>query len=207
MAGKFDYFDSFIKQTEVCLEEADLLLETVEGFTVAEAVGEICERAHEIEHRGDLINHTIYNTIATDFITPIERDDLLAIAQCTDEVTDSIEEVMLAFYMYDVHFMPEDAKAFARIIRKGCEALVEAMKGFKNYKKKVDLRPQLVAVNDAEEEGDRLFLAAMRRLYTEDSDNPMRVLVWSRIYNSMEKCCDACEHVADVVATALLKNS
>ena len=207
MATKFDYFDSFIEQTEVCLEEADLLLKTVEEFTTAEAVKEICERAHEIEHRGDLINHAIYNSIATDFITPIERDDLLAIAQCTDEVTDSIEEVMLAFYMYDVRIMPEDAKAFARIIKKGCEALVDAMKEFKNYKKKVNLRPYLIAVNDAEEEGDRLFLEAMRRLYTEDADNPMRVLVWSRLYNTMEKCCDACEHVADVVATALLKNS
>ena len=207
MAAKFDYFDSFIEQTRVCLEEAELLLETVENFTTAEAVKETCERAHEIEHRGDLINHTIYNTIATDFITPIERDDLLAIAQCTDEVTDSIEEVILAFYMYDVRAMPEDAKAFARTIKKGCEALVAAMTEFKNYKKKVNLRPQLVAVNDAEEEGDRLFLAAMRRLYTEYSDNPMRVLVWSRLYATMEKCCDACEHVADVVATALLKNS
>ena len=207
MASKFDYFDSFINQAEVCLEEAELLLETVETFTTAEAVKEICERAHEIEHRGDQINHTIYNTIATDFITPIERDDLLAIAQCLDEVTDSIEEVMLAFYMYDVRFMPEDAKEFARIIRKGCEALVAGMKEFKNYKKKVDLRSHLIAVNDAEEEGDRLFLDAMRRLYTEEADNPMRVLVWSRLYNTMEKCCDACEHVADVVATALLKNS
>ena len=78
MASKFDYFDSFINQTEVCLEEASLLLETVESFTNADALKEVCERAHEIEHRGDLINHTIYNTIATDFITPIERDDLLA---------------------------------------------------------------------------------------------------------------------------------
>ena len=207
MATKFDYFDSFIEQTEVCLEEANLLLKTVEEFTTAEAVKEICERAHEIEHRGDLINHSIYNTIATNFITPIERDDLLAIAQCTDEVTDNIKEVILAFYMYDVRIMPEDAKAFARIIKKGCEALVEAMKEFKNYKKKVNLRPYLIAVNDAEEEGDRLFLEAMRRLYTEDADNPMRVLVWSRLYNTMEKCCDSCEHVADVVATAMLKNS
>ena len=207
MAGKFDYFDSFIEQTEVCLEEANLLLETVEGFTTAEAVEETIKKAHEIEHRGDLINHSIYNTIATDFITPIERDDLLAIAQCTDEVTDNIEEVILAFYMYDVRIMPEDAKAFARIIKKGCEALVEAMKEFKNYKKKVNLRPYLIAVNDAEEEGDRLFLEAMRRLYTEDADNPMRVLVWSRLYNTMEKRCDSCEHVADVVATAMLKNS
>lgn len=207
MAQKFDYFDSFIKQAKVCLEEATLLVAAVENFTTAEALIEVTKLAHDIEHRGDEINHSIYNSIATDFITPIERDDLIAIAQCLDEVTDYIEEVMLSFYMYDVHSMTEEAHEFALNIKKSCEALVEAMKEFKNFKKNKGLREYLVAVNDCEEEGDRLFFNAMRKLYVEEQDNPMRVLVWSRLYNTMEKCCDACEHVADVVASALLKNS
>ena len=207
MAVKFDYFDTFVKQAEVCLEEAKLLVEVVEGFTSSEGLEGVTARAHEVEHRGDLLNHAVYNNIATDFITPIERDDLLAIAQCLDEVTDNIEEVMWAFYMYDIRQMRPEAKEFSAIIQKSCEALNTAIREFKNYKKSVNLRPQLVAVNDCEEEGDRLFFTAMRRLYVEDADNPMRVLVWSRLFNSLEKCCDSCEHVADVVATALLKNS
>ena len=207
MATKFDYFDSFIAQTDVCLEEANLLVKSVETFSSADALGEITALAHEIEHRGDQINHAVYNNIATDFITPMERDDLLSVAQCLDEVTDNIEEVMWAFYMYDIREMRPEALEFANIIKKSCEALNAGMKEFKNYKKSPDLRPHLIEVNDCEEEGDRLFFTAMRRLYVEDADSPMKVLVWSRLYNSLEKCCDACEHVADVVQTALLKNS
>lgn len=207
MAPKFDYFDSFIAQTEVCLEVADLLVEAVENFTTADLLVELARRAHDIEHRGDQINHAIYNSIATDFITPIERDDLLAIAQCLDEVTDSVEEVIWAFYMYDIHHMRDEAKTFAAIIRKSCQALSAGMAEFKNYKKADNLQANLIAVNDCEEEGDKLFFSAMRKLYVEEQDNPMGVLVWSRLYNNMEKCCDACEHVADVVATAVLKNS
>ena len=207
MATKFDYFDSFIAQTDVCLEEANLLVKSVETFSSAGALGEITALAHETEHRGDQINHAVYNNIATDFITPMERDDLLSIAQCLDEVTDNIEEVMWAFYMYDIREMRPEALEFANIIKKSCEALNAGMKEFKNYKKSPDLRPHLIEVNDCEEEGDRLFFTAMRRLYVEDADSPMKVLVWSRLYNSLEKCCDACEHVADVVQTALLKNS
>ena len=207
MASKFDYFDSFVSQTRICLEEATLLVAAVENFTTAEALVEVTSLAHDIEHRGDQLNHAIYNSIATDFITPIERDDLLAIAQCLDEVTDNIEEVVWSFYMYDIRVMQPEAKEFAGIIKKSCEALVAGMQEFKNYKKSTSLREHLVAVNDCEEEGDRLFFTAMRRLYVEDDDNPMKVLVWSRLYALMEKCCDACEHVGDVVATALLKNS
>ncbi len=207
MASKFDYFDSFIAQVEVSLEEAKLLVEAVETFSKAEDLLGMTERAHAIEHRGDEINHTIYNNIATDFITPIERDDLLAIAQSLDDLTDNLEEVIWSFYMYDIHVMREEAAAFAKIILKSCEALNEGMKEFKNYKKTNSLNNYLIQINDSEEEGDKLFFSAMRKLYVEDRDNPMVVLVWSRLYNLMEKCCDSCEHVADVVATAVLKNS
>ena len=207
MATKFDYFDSFVSQAGICLEEATLLVAAVENFTTAEALVEVTSLAHDIEHRGDQINHAIYNNIATDFITPIERDDLLSIAQCLDTVTDNIEEVVWSFYMYDIREMRGEAREFALIIKKSCEALVAGLQEFRNFKKSTDLRSHLIAINDCEEEGDRLFFKAMRKLYVEEDDNPMRVLVWSRLYALMEKCCDSVEHVGDVVASALLKNS
>lgn len=207
MATKFDYFDQFVAQAEVCLQEAELLVEAVNNFSDAESLREITERAHAVEHQGDEINHAIYNNVASDFITPIERDDLISIAQCLDTVIDNIEEVMISFYMYDVHDMLPAAKEFATIIERSATALAEAMKEFRNFKKSTTLRDLFIKVNDCEEEGDRLFFSSMRELYTKDADQPMKVLVWSRLLNRMETCCDACEHVADVVNAAVLKNS
>ena len=46
----------------------------------------------------------------------------------------------------------------------------------------------------------------IRDLHTIDRENPMRVLVWSQIFDRMEKCCDSCEHVADLMNTVMLKN-
>ena len=203
---KFDYFDAFEKQSAMAVKEAELLIEAIENFTEAEDLRGIMERAHELEHKGDEINHAIFKTVATDFITPIEREDIINMSQYLDNIIDYIEDVMQRFYMYDVHFIHHDALEFAHLIKKSCVALDKAMEDFRNFKKSKMFKQLIVDVNTYEEEADRLYLKVIRKLHTEDNDNPMRVLVWSQIFDRMEKCCDACEHVADTMSTILLKN-
>ena len=69
------------------------------------------EKAHAIEHKGDDINHDIFRNVATDFITPIDREDIIGLAQALDTIIDELEEVIQRFYMYDV-FMHKDALEF-----------------------------------------------------------------------------------------------
>ncbi|CAK7038773.1 MAG: hypothetical protein PEGG_01631 [Paraeggerthella hongkongensis] len=203
---KFDYFDAFEKQTKLAMQEADLLIEAIEKFTEAENLRGAMERAHELEHEGDEINHAIFRTVATDFITPIEREDIIDMSQFLDNIIDYIEDVIQRFYMYDVHFMHHDALEFACLIKKSCEALDTAMEDFRNFKKSKKFKQLIVDVNTYEEEADQLYLQVIRKLHTHDRENPMRVLVWSQIFDRMERCCGACEHVADTMNTVLLKN-
>lgn len=203
---KFDYFDQFEKLSELTVKEADLLIEAIKGFTSAEDLRPVMERAHELEHEGDEINHAIFQTVATDFITPIEREDIIELAQFLDNIIDYIEDVMQRFYMYDIHVMHEDALEFACLIKKSCEALDKAMEDFRNFKKSKTFKQLIIDVNTYEEEADQLFLKVIRRLHTQDRESPMRVLVWTQIFDRMEKCCDSCEHTADSMSTILLKN-
>ena len=82
----------------------------------------------------------------------------------------------------------------------------KAMEDFRNFKKSKAFKQLIVDVNTYEEEGDTLYLTAMRALHTQENPDVMHVLRWSRIYSRIEKCCDACEHAADVMNTILLKN-
>lgn len=204
--NKFDYFDAFENLSHLAVRESELLIEAIDDFTKAEDLWSRMKKAHEIEHEGDEINHDIFKAVATDFITPIEREDIIELAQYLDDIIDYIEDVMQRFYMYDVHFMHKDAYEFACLIKKSCEALCKAMEDFRNFKKSKTFKSLIIDVNTYEEEADALFLKVIRKLHTEDKDNPMRVLVWTQIFDRMEKCCDACEHVADSMNTILLKN-
>jgi uncharacterized protein Yka (UPF0111/DUF47 family) len=60
-------------------------------------------------------------------------------------------------------------------------------------------------VNEFEEEGDKLFVENMHRLYQED--NVHTIISWRKIYECLENCMDTCEHAADIVSTVMMKNS
>jgi len=203
---KFNYFDAFEKQLDIAAEEADILINAIEGFTSAEDLKDLLERAHTIEHDGDMVNHEILTSVSIDFITPFEREDIIALAQELDDVTDMIEGVLQRFYMFDVHFMHPQAIEFARIIRKSLKALRKSMDTFREFKKVKKIRAMVADVNDLEEQADDLYVEAIRQLYTEEAENAVRVEVWSRLFDRLEATVDACETVADTMSTILLKN-
>lgn len=203
---KFDYFDAFEKQAKLAVCEADLLIELIENFTGPENLKDMMERAHKIEHEGDEVSHSIFDTVTTDFITPIEREDILNMAQFLDSIIDYVEDIVQRFYMYNVHSVHHDAIDFAHLIKKSCEAIDAATEDFRNFKKSKKVKQLIVDINTYEEEADQLYIRILRELHTNNCKDPMHVIVWSHIFDRMEYCCDACEHVADVMNTVLLKN-
>ena len=203
---KFDYFDAYKELTELAVLEAEELIVSLNEFTnAAELVGPM-ERVHELENKGDNINHDIYHNLAVDFMPPIDREDVVQLASALDDVLDYIEDVVEHMYMYDIHRVPQGALDFADIIKGACEALDRAMAEFRDFKKSKEFRSRIVDINSYEEAGDKLNRDVVRHLHVDEKTEVMRVVVWSRIYERMEKCCDACEHAADIMSTILLKN-
>lgn len=203
---KLDYFDAFEKQAEAAVAEAELLIKTIDDFADLEAVRKHMERAHDLENEADQYIHATYKHLAHDFITPIDREDIIAMAQNLDNIVDYIEDVVRCFYMYDIHEMHDDAREFARLIKKSCKALHKAMGDFRDFKKSKTFKQLIIDVNANEEEADQLYLRVTRTLYTKGRDDALRVIVWSQVFDRMEKCCDACEHAADTMSTIMLKN-
>ena len=203
---KFSYFDAFEQQVDIAEEEVEVLIEAIETFTSADELTSLLEKAHEIEHKGDQVNHIILTNVSTDFITPIERGDIIELAQNLDTLTDMIEGVLQRFYMFDVHFMHPQAIEFAKIIKKSLRALRKSMSTFREFKKVKKIRAMVEDVNQLEEQADALYVETIRHLYTVDAENAVRVEVWSRLFDRLEATCDACETVADTMANIMLKN-
>jgi len=203
---KFNYFDAFEQQVDIAAKEAEVLIEAIENFKTAEELEDTLAKAHEVEHEGDHINHIILTNVSTDFITPIERGDIIELAQNLDDITDKIEGVLQRFYMYDIHFMHPQAAEFAQIIMKSVKALRKSMSTFREFKKVKKIRAMVEDVNQLEEQADALYLKTIRNLYTVDAENAVRVEVWSRLFERLEGTVDACETAADTMASIMLKN-
>ncbi|MDR0357723.1 MAG: DUF47 family protein, partial [Clostridiales Family XIII bacterium] len=145
--------------------------------------------------------------LAKEFITPIEREDIMQMSESIDTVTDKIEDVLLRLYMFNIPEIREDALRIADVIVKCATALKDALEEFHNFRKSKTIQEKIIEVNHLEEEGDRLYTDAVRNVFTDSSLPPLIVSSWDNVFHYMEDVCDACEDVADVIEGVMMKNS
>lgn len=199
------YFNTFVECAEDACRAAQLLKSVLENFS-PDGLEEQLKKLHEIEHSADMKKHDITDHLAKEFIPPIEREDIISLSQNIDNVTDKVEDILLRVYMNNVSSIGEDALAMMDVVVHCCEAVRELLREFADFRRSKNLKNVVIRINDLEEEADKLFMTSMRRLYTESKD-PIHIIAWREIYIYLERCADACEHVADVVESVVMKNS
>ncbi|MEG0979860.1 MAG: DUF47 family protein, partial [Oscillospiraceae bacterium] len=103
-----DYFDEFINLVNYSCQASRLLNDFVNKFNIDELEAKMIEM-HEIEHAADTARHEMIEKLAREFITPIEREDIMAMADFIDNVTDKIEDVLIRIYIFNIQEMRHEA--------------------------------------------------------------------------------------------------
>ncbi len=207
MANKADkfYFENFIAASECSKKAAVCLADYLKNYDANE-IGAYLVRIHEIEHDGDTKRHTMSAALAKAFVTPVDREDLALISGNIDHVTDVIEEVVQRLYVDRIKTILPEAKIFADKIVECCTLMTEMLCELENFKKPAKLHEMIIELSNKEEECDDLYLKSILAIYDHCTD-PLEIIFWREIYEHLEKCADACEHVGDVVETVVMKNS
>lgn len=200
-----DYFTMLAELIDYSCKAAALLNETISDFRINQIEKKVDEM-HKIEHSADIKKHEMINKLSKEFIPPIERGDIIELGNQIDNVTDSIEDVLVRIYMFNISCMRDEAVEFAELILKTCNETSTLIKEFRNFKKSKEINKMIIKINDLEEDGDRLYIKGMKNFYTSIID-PVKLITWKDTFEYFEKCCDACEHVADVVESVVMKNT
>lgn len=201
----FDYYLQFVKLVNYSSQSALLLHDILKNFNVKQLEKKLIE-LHNIEHDADLGKHEMMQHLAVEFIAPIEREDIVMLAQNIDDITDSIEDVLITIHMYNITRMKPEVEKFTSVIASCCQALQTAMKELPNFKKSTTLSDKLIEVNRLEETCDSLYYDTVHQLFL-NTTAPIDLFIWSDIYAKLEHCTDACEHVADIIESVVMKNS
>lgn len=200
-----EYFLLIEQQAAICVEAAALLENILTEYSAAGMAVRRVEM-HAVERRADGICHDIRNRLSAAFITPIDQEDILHLAQLLDDVTDALDEVALECYMFRLAELPAGAPAFAglthRCVGKLCEAAIE----LRNFRSSGRLRALLTEVNTLEEQADDAYATAIHDLFAEDAA-PRTLIAGKAIFDCMEACCDLCGHAADVMDQIIIKNT
>ncbi len=199
------YFENFAACAALSKKAAIYLVECLENYD-PDQIEEMIHKMHEIEHTADVKKHEMNDALAKAFVTPVDREDLDMLSQNLDHVTDTLEEIMQKFYVYDIKTVQPSVVEFAKKLVRTCDLLCALMEDFEHFKRSKKIHELIIELNDAEEECDKLYLASMRAL-TKESGDVLTTISWRDIYECFESCADACEHVSECVGSVIMKNT
>lgn len=201
----FNYFEAFVNLSKYSLTSAENLHKALSDFNPSELQQKVKEM-HEIEHSADIAKHELMNHLVKEFLPPIEREDIINLSQEIDDVTDSVEDVLLIINMFHIKSIRPEALKFTELISTLCRSTHDALIEFQNFKNSKILHDKIIEINHLEEEGDGLYMETMSNLYASSKD-PVELMTWTEILHRLEKCCDCCEDVADIIEQIVMKNS
>ena len=196
-----EFFDLLDKQAGFVLEGAHALRDLLKDFR---DVGAKRKHIKDIEHKGDETVHTIYEELNKTFITPIDREDIIALASDLDNVLDLIDAAANRMYLYEI---PEPSRAmldFAEVLVEATAALEKAVGMIRNMKNAELVEKICVEVNRLENVGDDLLNTSVAELF-HDRD-VVRILKNKEILERLESATDYCEDVANVLSDIVAKN-
>jgi predicted phosphate transport protein (TIGR00153 family) len=194
------FFGLFEESAANVLRAAELLDEMLRSFPETHG----CARAILLcEQEGDRITYDIIQRLNATFVTPIDREDILELASGLDDIVDLTEEVADYLGLYRIEAPMEQAQRLAHILMEACRKINEAIPRMRGFQ---DVSHYTNEIHRLETDGDRVTREAVASLFDTGID-PMVVIRWKDIFERLEEAIDATEHIANVIANIVVKNS
>jgi predicted phosphate transport protein (TIGR00153 family) len=196
-----EFFDLFEEAAGNILRASELLDRMLGDYPEQSGLAReilICEQD------GDRITHDIIKRLNQTFVTPIDREDIYALASALDDVVDFTEEVADYMGLYRIEAPTAPAQALAKVLLQAARQIAEAMPRLRGFK---DISHYTVELNRLENDGDRLTREALAALFNGSGVDPIMVIRWKDIYARLEAAIDATEKVAHILESITIKNS
>jgi hypothetical protein len=194
-----EFFDLFEEAGANIVRAAELLERMLEAWPDN---SELARDVVVCEQEGDRITHDIIQRLNSTFVTPIDREDIYALASALDDVVDFIEETADFLSLYRIEASMDKATEMARILQQSSRAVAGAIPRLRTFK---DIHHFTVEVNRLENDGDRVLREALASLFERGID-PMLVIRWKDIFERLEDAIDATETVANILEGIVIKN-
>jgi predicted phosphate transport protein (TIGR00153 family) len=164
---------------------------------------DLSRQIHDIEHKADTDLRTVVDKVNSSFVTPFDREDILALAAAIDDCVDFMDKGAGYIVLYKIGAMPEKIKEQIEIINKMAVSTTEAMPNLKRLK---DLHDYWVEIDTLESKADEVRRSLLVELF--DSEYSAKDIMKLRdVLETFESCADAFEHLADLTESIATKES
>ena len=156
-----------------------------------------------LEHEADRVISELLSMTNTMFVTPYDREDIVALAFAVDDVADAGENAAELLGLYAVETPTRQALELCELLVQASEELAELLADMKGK----GAEQRVIAIKEIEDRGDEIARAARASLFKDDRIDPVIVIRWKDIYEALEEAIDACETAAHRVGNILVKNA
>lgn len=196
------FFDLFTASATCSVQAARYLSDLLQRDESERAA--IADKIKQLERQADEVTHEVVTRLDKTFITPLDREDIHLLASRLDDVLDAIDGIARRSQIFKLGPSPAGAVQMSGIIERAAQQLLDAVRVMGNGRPKTVLAA-CVEIKRLEEEGDSLYHDWLKRLFDETSD-PVRLMKWKEIYDSLERTLDVAEDVANVLESVAIKH-
>jgi uncharacterized protein len=195
------YFDLFNRVSSYLSEGALTLQQLFNDFGKHR---EYVDKIKKIELTCDDLTHDIIRRLNQTFITPIDREDIHALATELDDVMDYIEYVARRIQLFHIETTTPQAQSLTDVVVRMVAKLELAVSALE--KDTATVLKECVEMHVLEREGDERHHEAVEQLFAEEKD-PINLLKWKELYEALELTIDKCQDAANTLEGIVLKNA
>lgn len=195
------FFDLLERQSRLGHQAAKALSE----FAGHGSVAKVSAALQELEHQGDALVHEIEETLAKTYVTPIDREDIQALASELDDVLDLANQAARACELLGVEQLTEPMVALAAVLVQATGELADSVPLLRQ-RRYADIIAAKRRIRVLEKEGDRLHRRAISELFRAEVADARVLLREREVLEHLENAIDRCERVADNLAFLAVKH-
>ncbi len=194
------FFDDFVTLADRIVSGATLLERMLASDPPA---WEMARQIKQIEQECDALTHQIIQRLNRTFVTPIDREDIHALATSLDDVMDAIDAAAAVTRRYRLASLRYGARELASLVFQSAMQVRVAVEALERRK---EVHERAVEVNRLENAADDVLDEALRRLFEEEK-NALTVMKWKEMLEILEEATDRCEDVANVIEGVVVKHA
>ncbi len=165
------------------------------------------QKIRDIETEGDLLTHEIIDKLNRTFVTPIDREDIHELAGEIDDVCDILQALSDRMQLYDLgRVIPKIMLEMADLLEVSGKTMEAAVTEIHNFKRNSRVHDHCIEIKRIENEADDLLKNALAGLF-KNNPNPMDVIKWKEIYETIEMAHDKMSGIANTLEGIIVKNA
>lgn len=197
-----EFFELFIESARYFRDCAVVMVEVMGDYKQAETK---MKEIIDLEHKADEVNDRIIDKLNQTFITPIDREDIYALANALDDGVDFLQGTIQRVVLYHAGEPRTGAVELTQLLIKGTNELLRAFELLQNIKEhQQEILEITRRIEKLESEGDRIYRRDVAQLF-ESNVSPIEVIKWKEILEYLENTLDHCEDLADLLRGVIMK--